>query len=231
MKTFVGAFVLLALSAGYVHGQTAPRRTSIRTAGDASVFVTPDQVSIGATVTTRGASAQEASASNATRITAVLAALTNLLGAGADIKTVNYFVGPVYTYPQNASPVLVDYVANNTVQVTLGSISTIGAVIDTATQAGATSVGGLQFSIKDPEPARRQALQQATLQAKNHADAMASGVGAKVGAIVSIQETTVVRTTGGIAGAGGAAGGAAPTPVEPGRIQITASIIFEAELN
>jgi hypothetical protein len=162
-------------------------------------------------------------------VAAVLAALTQLLGAGADIKTVNYSVGPEYNYPQNASPVLIDYVANNTVEVTLSTIPMIGSVIDAATQAGATSVSGLRFSLKDPEPARRQALQLATMQAKTHAEAMASGVGAKVGAIVSIQESTVARVQGGVTGTTG--GAATPTPVEPGRIQVQASVVFEAELN
>ena len=124
----------------------------------------------------------------------MVAALTKLLGPAADIKTINYFVGPVYKSSSNGGPpTIAGYNASLTVEVTLGAVSMTGVVIDTDTQAGATSIGPLQFSLKDPEPAHLQALRLATLQAKSHADTIASGLGRTVGAVLSIQEGTAVR--------------------------------------
>ncbi|PYT12461.1 MAG: hypothetical protein DMG59_23325, partial [Acidobacteria bacterium] len=104
-----------------------------------------------------------------------------------------------------------------------------GPVIDAATEAGATSIGGLRFSLRDPEPQRLQALRLATLQAKSHAEAMASGLGGKVGAVISLEEGNAVRVQQLVASAGAAA--STPTPVEPGLIEVQATVVLQAELN
>jgi uncharacterized protein len=227
------ALFLFAFSTASLPAQIPARRSVVQASGEASVFVPPDQVRVDASVTTQGRTAQDASAQNATQVAAVLAALGQLLGPNADIKTINYFVGPNYQYPPNGgTPTLINYTATNTVEVTLGSTTLAGPVIDTATQAGATTVGGLRFSLKDSEPARLQALQMATQQAKSHADAMANALGAKTGAVVSLQEgaQVAIPVFVGVAGAAGAAGGT-PTAVEPGMIEVQASVTLQAELN
>ena len=222
-------FVLVALSVPALRAQvslgTSP---SIHTTGSARVFVAPDQVKVDATVTTQGLTAQDASTQNATQTAAVLAALQTLLGAGADIKTVSYSVTPNYKYPPNGgNPTLTGFTANNTIEVTLSVVTTAGPVIDTATQAGATMVTGLRFALKDAEPARLQALKQATSTAKSHADAMASGVGLKVGTVVLLQEGSSVQP---IITTLGAAPTSTTTPVEPGLIEVDATVTLEAQL-
>ena len=89
----------------------------------------------------------------------------------------------------NQPPAITGYSASNTVEVTLSGTTLIGPVIDTASQNGATSIGSLQFGLKDFDPARVQALKLATQQAKAHADSMAAGMGRTVGNIISIQES------------------------------------------
>ncbi len=223
--------VLFALWTTGLTAQSPARRPFVRASGAASVFLPPDQVRVDASVTTLGKTAQDAAAQNATRVAALLMALTQLLGTGADIKTINYFVGPNYQYPPGGgTPTLTGYMATSTLEVTLSDVSMAGPVLDTATQAGATTVGGLRFALKDSEPARLQALRLATLQAKSHADAMANGLGAKVGAVVSVEEGAQVRVPLFIAAPGGATGNT-PTSIEPGLIEVQASVVLEAELN
>jgi uncharacterized protein YggE len=228
MKKLLLLFVSLCLSNAVLHAQISARQPFVRASGNASVFVQPDQVRIDATVTTQAATAQDASAQNATQTTALLAALGKLLGTGADIKTVNYYVTPNYKSTSNGGTVLTGYTASNTVEVTLGTLSTVGAVIDTATQGGATSVGGLAFTLKDSEPARAQALRAATLQAMGHAQAMASAMNKSAGVVVSLEEATAVRVPvlGGISSAP-----TTTTPVTPGLIEVQASVVLQAELN
>lgn len=223
------AFLLCAFWSASLHAQLPQPRPYIRASGNASVLVPPDQVKVDATVTTQGSTAQEASSQNANQVTAVIAALRKLLGAGADIKTINYSVGPVYKYPVGGTPTLTGYSASNTVEVTLSALTLAGAVIDTATQAGATSVGGLRFSLKDQEPARLQALRLATQQAKTHADAMASALGGRAGNVLSVQEGTAVFQP--LITGVSASGPSTPTPVEPGLIQVQVTVVLEAELN
>jgi uncharacterized protein YggE len=205
------------------------QRPFIRTSGQSSVFVPPDQVNVDASVVTQGTTAQDAAARNADQVASIVTALTKLLGPGADIKTINYFVGPVYRSSSNGgSPTITGYTASLTVRVTLGAVSMTGAVIDTETQAGATSIGGLQFSLKDSEPAHLQALRLATFQAKSHADTIANSLGRTVGAVISIQEGTAVRVQPILSGVSAAPTNA--TTITPGLIEVQGSVILDAEL-
>jgi uncharacterized protein YggE len=204
-------------------------RPFVRAAGQASVFLPPDQVKVDATVVSQAATAQDAAAQNANQVAAVTAALQKLLGATADIKTINYYVTPVYKNAPGGGPAtIVGYTASLTVEVTLGAVSMAGAVIDTAAAAGATSIGSLQFSLKDPEPARLQALRMATVQAKNHADAMAGGLGHTTGAILSLQESSTVNVP--VVGVGAAPSGGA-TQITPGLIEVQGHVVIQTELN
>jgi hypothetical protein len=207
--------------------QTVPGNRSIVSAsGQASVYVPPDQAKVDVTVTAQGATAQAAANKDADQVTAVLAAFTKLLGAGADIKTINYFVGANYN---NSGQTIVGYTASSTLEVTLTNLSLAGTVIDTAVAAGATSVGGVQFSLQNSDPAHQQALKLATLQAKAHADAMASALSHIVGPIISLSEASAVPV-GVFAGVAGAPS-STTTPVVPGLIQVQVTVNLQAELD
>jgi uncharacterized protein YggE len=199
---------------------------AVRATGNASVFAAPDQAIVDISVSTRATTAQAAGTQNATQTAAVLSALTQLLGSNANIKTVNYSLTPVYNTPINGTPSLVGFNASNTVEVTLASVNTVGQVIDTATQAGATSVGGVRFTLKDPEPLRRQALQQATTVAKSHADAMAAALGGSTGNIILVQEGSTVQPVV----FAGAAPVATSTPIMSGLVEVDATVTLEAQL-
>jgi len=210
--------------------QTAPLHSIVSATGQASVYVAPDQVKVDATVITQGNSAQEAASTNATAVAFVVGALTKLLGPGANIKTVDYSVGPVYKYPPNGGlPTVAGYTASMTVETALGDITMIGAAIDTAIQAGATSIGALQFSLKNPDPSHQQALALATMQASAHANAMASALAHTVGGIISLQEASPVSIQPIVVGVGSAPG--ASTTVSPSLIQVQATVVLQAQLN
>lgn len=222
--------LLFAMADRSLLAQTAPApRPLVRATGTASLFVNPDQAEVDVGVTTRATTAQAAASQNATQVAAVLSALTQLLGPGANIKTINYSATPNYNYPPNGgTPTLTGFTASNTVAVTLSSVSTVGTVIDTAIQAGATTVAGIRFSLKDSEPSRRQALQQAAVNAKSHADAMATALGGTVGTITLVQEGSTVQPV--VATFGVAASAANTTPIQSGPIEVDATVAIEALL-
>lgn len=225
-RTALAALVGVCLSVS-ASAQSA-RRPFVNATGRATVSATPDKVTVSATVTTQAPTAQEATSQNATRMTTLLAALRKLLGANGEIKTINLSVTPIYRSSQNQPPAIIAYSASNTVEVTLTVAGAAGSVIDTATQNGATTVGSLVFGLKDPEPARAQALRLATLQAKAHADAMALAMGRTVGTLLSIQESV---TTVPVINAGRADTLTPATPVELGTLDVQATVVMEAELN
>jgi uncharacterized protein len=217
---------LLCLLAMSALGQTA-RRPFVRALGEAMVAVKPDLAKVDIGVVTQGPTAQDASTQNATRLTAVLAALQAALGLMGEIRTVSYTLTPNYNYPPGGgAPTLLGYTATNIVEVTSTDLANIGKVIDAATQAGASTVQSLQFTLKDDQPARGQALKLATQQAKAHADAIAAGVGGRTGAVLAGEEGGSVNITP----VGVVAAAAPTTPIQPGPVSVRANVTLEVEL-
>ncbi|MDP8981624.1 MAG: SIMPL domain-containing protein [Acidobacteriota bacterium] len=219
------AAILFALLAGSLCAQTNMLRGGIvRAVGQSTVSVKPDLARIDFSVVTQALTAQDASSQNAARAASLISQL-QLFSPNADIRTLNYFLTPNYTYPGNGGlPTLVGYTVSNTIRLTTGDLGNTGALIDRGIQAGANQVSSLQFGLKDDQPARAQALRQATAQAKAHADAMAAGAGLHTGAFRSIQEGVVVNTVN-------TPGVAAPsTPIVSGSVDIEATVTIEVDL-
>jgi uncharacterized protein YggE len=207
----------------------SPAARSVTASGNASVFAAPDQATIDVTVSTRGASAQEAASKNADQMNTLMTALEKLVGSNGDVKSTSYYISPNYNYPQGGgTPTIAGYTAASTVEVTLSNLSLAGPVIDTSAQNGATNIGGLSFGLHDPEPQRLQALKLATAQARAHAEAMANAVGRTLGAVSMLQEGSQVRIQPIMAGAPTAG---AATTIQPGLIEIQATVTLTADLS
>lgn len=197
----------------------------VRASGESVVEVKPDQASITVAVVTQASTASAAASQNATQVTAVLDRLRKESGPNADIRTVGYSVNPNYTYPNqpnSTGPKIVGYTASNTVQIKLDDIAMVGRVLDAATAVGANNVHGVQFSVKDERAVRAQALRQASQNARAAAEAMAAALGLRVVRVRSAEtgEPSIVRPVQELAMARMAADRAAPTPVEPGNVQV-----------
>ena len=97
--------ILAVVFAAVSRAQMPVRPASITAVGTAMVSVVPDLARVDVSVFTQGATAQDASTANATQASTIIAALQALLGANANIKTINYSLSPVYNNPprgQNA---------------------------------------------------------------------------------------------------------------------------------
>jgi uncharacterized protein YggE len=203
--------------------QTPVRVASITAVGTATVSVTPDVARVDVGVFTQGVTAQDASAANATQASAIITALQALLGADANIKTINSSLSPVYNNPppgQNAS--IIGYSVSNTVEIRLTDLSKIGRTIDTAIQSGANRVQGISFDLQDRNPPTAQALKAAAINARAQADAIAAGLNVHTGAVVHASEGVNTSTP-----VLGLTAGAATTPVQTGLVVIQASVTLE----
>ena len=210
-----------------------PPVSSIRVTGDARVTAKPDRVQIDIGVTTRAQQSQEAAAQNARQVDAVLAAVRKAAGPTAVLKTISYSLNPNYQYhPNGGEPTLQGYTAVNVVQVTLDELGKIGAVIDAATQSGANRVEGIQFTLRDQDAVRAEALREAASRARAEADVLAAALGLKVLRVLTVEEQSPrvvpVRVYG---GAPRAMATAAPaTPVEAGTLEVTADVTLSVEV-
>ena len=220
---------LLALAAVLCPAQM--RRSYIRASGEGVVSVRPDQATVSVGVITQGRTAAEATDANATKAQAILDALRRLLGPNADIRTSYFSVTPNQRFPTGGGvPEIVGYTATNNFRVTMTDTANAGRVIDTATAAGANTVGGITFGVREPVPLRQRALQLATQMARANAEAIAQGMSGRLGAVISAAESSVaVPIMGGADGRAGIAA-AVPTPVEAGNLEVSASVTMEIEV-
>lgn len=201
--------------------------STVRASGEGVVSMKPDKMTLTLSVVTQADTAQQAADDNAARSTSVLDALRKLLGPGADLRTVGYSVSPLYRYPSGGTPVLYGFSATNSIEATTTDLSIAGRLIDVTVQAGATTVGGIRFGLKDPQPARQMALKLAVQQAKASAEAMASGLNARVGNVITIAESSTASV---INSDRTSTAATTPTPVETGMVEVRASVAIEAVL-
>lgn len=234
-------FVAFALTAASSWAMAQPFRESppmppppatIRVTGQADVSQTPDRVYIDVGVTTQAQKSEAAAARNASRVSAVIAALKRAAGPGAQLTTTEYSVGPNYNYPRDGgTPTVVGYTVSNVVRVRLDDLRKIGPVIDAATQAGSNNVQNVRFALRDERAPRSEALREAALSARQDADALADALGLKVVRVLTVEEQSGgVRQPLVYPRAMKMAAAAAPTPVEAGSIDINAAVTLTVEV-
>jgi len=227
---------LLALlgpwQSGAASAQGEDGASIVRVSGESTVSVAPNQAVIDIGVVTEADSAQEAASENAAKLDATLGELRRALGSAGRIRTQSYSLNPKYEYPREGGRQrkLVGYEATNVVQVRTGKLDQVGKLIDAATRSGANRIQQLRFELKDEEGVRAEALRNATLRARAKAQAIAAALDLRVQRVVSVEESgtpvvPVLRQS-----VSTMAAEAAPTPVEPGTIDVKASVVLTVEV-
>ncbi len=204
----------------------------IVTTGEASISRPPDVAFITVSVETHARLSRDAQRQNAEMMTGVLRRLADLGVAQSDLKTVGPRVDQEYDFA-NGRRTLKGFVARNGVEARITDITKAGDIADGVVQAGATSVEGIRFDLKDRASVEREGLRLAVADARSRADAIAAGAGRSVDRILRIEETrTQVRFPGpmmrGMAAV--SAADATPTPVEPGLIEVTARVTMTVSM-
>jgi len=173
-------------------GRKPNRTTKVTVAGEAMTRVEPDTAVVSLSVITQSAQALTAQQENARKSDSVSNAVKAIAGANAEIKTSDYTLQPQYDYRDNSLPKIVGYDARNSVIVTMSDLKNVGAVIDAASRAGANSIDGISFVLRQTSPARGQALADATQQAMNKARSIAEALGGHVLRVIEENENSTV---------------------------------------
>lgn len=155
--------------------------------GEAVVKRAPDRAFVSIAAESRARASREAQRLNAEAMSAVLAKLKSGGLAGDAIQTTGYDIQPEFDYA-NGKQNLRGYVARNSIDVRVDDLPKLGEILDIAVGAGATSVAGVRFDLKDRSGAEREALQRAVENARGRATAAAAGAGMKIDRIVRIEE-------------------------------------------
>jgi len=195
----------------------------ILASGTGEVQLAPDRATVVLGVQSRAVTVSQATSDNARRQRAIIDTL-RALGLGADqLTTVNFNVSPEMQYPPNQAPKVTGYVATNAVRASLRRIEDVGRTIDAGLAKGANEVSGIEFTSSRADSARRTAIAEAVAHARADAEVMAKSAGGSLGQLLELTsgvepirpfEAQMARRVA----------AAAPTPIEPGQLTVSATV-------
>ena len=184
----LGSIAAPARAQGPAAVAASPVPTTFSLSAVGETKVAPDMATINLGVNTEAATAGEALRANATKMTAVIAALKKGGLADRDIQTSNLSINPQYVYEQNQPPRLTGYQVANQVTVTVRDLAKLGQAVDATVNAGANSAGGISLGLADPSAAEDAARQAAVKALNAKADLYAKATGYRLVRIVSLSE-------------------------------------------
>jgi|SRR3989338_8505470 len=173
------------------------QKDTLSVAGNAELTVAPDQAVLYISILTEGDTAKKAQDSNKAISNKVIDALKKAGIKNEDIETDNYYLYKKTEWePKLEKVVDKGYELRHTLKVTTTKIDGVGSLVDTAVNTGANGVDRISFGLtKETEKeVRAQALEKASLAAKEKAKSITSTLGLKLGKITSIQESNFYYT-------------------------------------
>lgn len=232
--------LVLFAAAFYVYRPRQNKLTRITVVGDAQTKIAPDTAVITFSVVTQNAQATSVQQENARKSEAVKAAVEAIAAnAKPEVKTSDYNLSPQQNY-SGSTPKISGYEVRNTVTVSVGDLTQTGAVIDAATKAGANSIEGIQFVLRENSPAQGDALALATRQAMTKAEAITQSLNGKIVRVVESNElgapVAAERNDYAMSNAMMSNASAKPiynTPVQAGSLNVRSQVVLivEAEIS
>ena len=206
----------------------------IHTTGTGNVIGTPDRAQITLSVDTENPNVKIAQQDNAVRMAKVIDAIV-LIGIPRDaLKTTGYNIYPVY---EETPKSLLDqkvrtYRVTNSLTITLHNVSQTGDVIDVAVANGITQANSIQFLLSDEQSQvlRTEALKKAVARARADADTVAGALGTPIlgvqSADISGGYSPVMFENYQYQSGDAMMKSAAPTPIQPGDITVSAQVFI-----
>ncbi len=156
----------------------------------------PDTMWISAGVVTTGRTAAEAMDANSVLAQRPIARIRELGIEVRDVQTSRLSLRPRIDGDRErdseaSPPVILGYVAENTLSLTLRDLARAADIIPALLQAGANEVNGPRFSFSDPRPMKAAAERAAIAAAREEAGNYASALGMRVARIVRVRDRRV----------------------------------------
>lgn len=200
--------------------------TEITVRANGQVYVPADTAVINLGVSVRDMDVLKAQSSVNGTIASIRTALLDLGLDPEDINTGYVNIWPIYNYSEDMEQ-LAAYNVSSSLSIRTHDMDRVGTIIDTAFEAGANTLDGINFSCSNTGDALEQAMRQAAINAMAKAQVYAEAGGMAVSGIKSVTEdyTSVWESGNNVfeATADGK-GDAAPTVVQASKICIEANI-------
>ena len=156
-----------------------------------------------------------------------------LVAAGipeANIQTRGYYFQPLYER-ETCENEITGYRAENNVTVRVDNLADVSRVIDLALKNGANSISSLDFGVKNADKVRKIALTAAVNDARKKADELAAALGRRVVGLKAVSENTYPFAERSAGAKMLMAADAAPTPIAPGMLEMSAEVHIEYYLS
>lgn len=160
----------------------------VAVSGEGKEYAVPDiaEVSFGVE-TGRQKTAADAMKILREKMNAVVDAVKKAGVEDKDIQTQNLSLSPAYDY-EEGKRIDRGFEANQSLRVKVRDTEKIGTVLEAAVSNGSNQVGGVNFTIDDPEVLRASAREKAIKDAKEKAKLLASQLGKRLGRLREFQE-------------------------------------------
>jgi len=203
----------------------------IHATGTGNVIGTPDRAQVTFSVATENPDVKLAQQDNALRMATVIDALA-AAGIPRDaLKTTGYTIYPVYEeYKSIIDQKVRTYRVTNTLTVTLHEVNRTGDVIDVAVANGINQANSIQFLLSDEQSRelRTEALKKAVERARADADTVAGALGTSITGVQSADisggYSPVLFENYQYQEGNAMMKSAAPTPIQPGDITVSAQV-------
>ncbi len=222
--------ICIAIGIGLSVGtETQNEGVNCTISGRGIVSAEPNQVEIRLGVETEDKNVTKALEANSLGMNSTIEALKTLGISEDEIETSRFNIYPIRDYER--TPVeIVGYRVTNEIAVKTGDLDKTGDIIRAAIDAGATKVRGIEFGLNETreKESKYAAMEEACEDAKGKAEAIARGFGLNIIRVVEIRESGVYvipcRTGGEYDEYAMSMPATIPPPIEPGEIEVSATL-------
>lgn len=245
--TMLAVFIALRAIAEYrgLQSVSSENAATITVSGQGEVMAIPDIATVTYTVRAEGKTTKDAQVAEAKISKSAMDVLKTLGIPEKDIKTENYNSYPKYSndyggpevmmYPRPGKQVITGYEASESVSVKVRKTDDTAKVIEALGKAGASDIGGPNFTVDDPDKLQSDARAEAIDDAKAKAEVLEKQLGVRLGKIVNFSENGnyPMYYAKGMMAMGGdgvsVAESGAPT-LSPGEQKITSNVTITYEI-
>jgi uncharacterized protein YggE len=123
--------------------------------------------------------------------------LADKLGSHGTVQMEQYDVQknqPQYAYRPPASQVQQGFSASTTVEIESRELDKLASIVEAAATAGAARINQVRYTLSNQSDARKEAIEQACVDARQKAEAAAHSLGVKLGKVSRINVDANVQT-------------------------------------
>jgi uncharacterized protein YggE len=204
--------------------------------GSATDKVNTDLVTISIGVQSTNESVTDAALSNSKIANDIINSLRDNGVKETEMSTSQFTIQPNYNFTESGFSIKTGFTVSNILTVQSSNFDNISSWIDSAVNAGANTINGVDFKVSDEslESAKNTLIQQAITNAKQNAEIASSAIGSTIVGIKSIAVNTdefnpvpfndqVMQRS--------FASGASSTPILPGEQEVSVTVHITYLLN